>query len=254
MNGDNITFTLTVTDEGQLQSSDRCTINILPVNKPPAANAGTDQTVNEGVSVILNGAGSSDPDGDALTFSWTQVSGPVINLNDPSAKSPVFNAPAFSPGGNTLIFQLTVTDEIGLNSIDQCSVTIIDSSSVDLTGAWGFLTKYWNWAERKYILSGRFSVQNKGDSLNKPFNVSFYLSTDTAYSTDDVLIFNQSITSIGANESVNINLDRIKSNYLIWRNYVICKIDNDNTISEDSENNNMVASGIYFNFWSMFSR
>ncbi len=44
-------------------------------NQPPVAHAGPDQTVGcgspTGTLVTLNGSGSSDPDGDALTFSWT---------------------------------------------------------------------------------------------------------------------------------------------------------------------------------------
>lgn len=43
-------------------------------NQPPIANAGADQTVDAtspaGALVMLNGTGSSDPDGDSLTFSW----------------------------------------------------------------------------------------------------------------------------------------------------------------------------------------
>src|SRR3989304_5363553 len=46
-------------------------------NQAPIANAGPDQTVNEGALVNLNGSGSSDPNLDPLTFSWTQTAGPA---------------------------------------------------------------------------------------------------------------------------------------------------------------------------------
>ena len=39
-------------------------------NQSPVANAGVDQAGSFGVSVSLNGSASSDPDGDALTYSW----------------------------------------------------------------------------------------------------------------------------------------------------------------------------------------
>ena len=53
------------------------TITVNPVNDPPIANAGPNQTVadtdgNGSQAVTLNGTGSSDPDGDALTYSWSR--------------------------------------------------------------------------------------------------------------------------------------------------------------------------------------
>jgi mono/diheme cytochrome c family protein len=40
-------------------------------NQPPVADAGPDQAVQTGGGVMLDGNGSSDPDGDALTYGWT---------------------------------------------------------------------------------------------------------------------------------------------------------------------------------------
>ena len=47
-----------------------------PVNHAPVANAGADVSVTTGQLVALNGSGSSDPDGDTLTYAWTIVSAP----------------------------------------------------------------------------------------------------------------------------------------------------------------------------------
>ena len=62
-------------------------------NHLPVANAGDDQTVHVGDTVTLNGSGSTDEDGDALTFSW-QLFKPeesTAQLSDPTAVSPHFH-------------------------------------------------------------------------------------------------------------------------------------------------------------------
>ena len=78
-----------------------------PTNQAPVANAGPNQTVNPGDAVTLNGLGSGDPDGDTLTFAWTQTAGTAATLTGSTTASPTFTAPS---GASTLTFQLTVSD------------------------------------------------------------------------------------------------------------------------------------------------
>ena len=48
--------------------------------KVPVTDAGTDQTVDAGISVSLDATASFDPEGAELAFQWTQVSGPPVTL------------------------------------------------------------------------------------------------------------------------------------------------------------------------------
>ena len=62
-----------------------------PENKAPTANAGVDQTVQMETEVTLDGTASSDPEGSALTYSWTEPAG--ITLSGTTNAQPTFTAP-----------------------------------------------------------------------------------------------------------------------------------------------------------------
>lgn len=93
-------------------------------NKPPIANAGPDQGVDEKASVTLDGTASSDPDGDPLTFVWAQTGGPPVTLSDSTAAQPTFTAPTVTYGGATLTFALVVFDGHASSAPDTVNVSI----------------------------------------------------------------------------------------------------------------------------------
>jgi hypothetical protein len=111
------------------------TANFREVNDPPVANAGEDQTVDEGSTVILDGSASYDPEGPIASYLWTQTGGTSVTLSDTSAIQPTFTVPDVDEDGESLSFQLTVTDNGGLQSTDTCIVNVThveeDGSSGD---------------------------------------------------------------------------------------------------------------------------
>jgi PKD repeat protein len=101
-------------------------VNIVVVNRPPIADAGPDRVVAKKTTVTLDGAGSSDPDRDTLTFSWTQLSGPSIMLSDANTATPSF----IPPTRGSYLFQLEVDDGDGGNSTDTIQVTATNADPI----------------------------------------------------------------------------------------------------------------------------
>ncbi len=103
-------FQLLVSD-GSLSSTDKVLVNVTAANGALVANAGSDITVNEYTNLItLNDSAASDPDGNAISYKWSQVGGPAVTLVNLTDSSPTFAAPGVSSSGADLTFQLVVTD------------------------------------------------------------------------------------------------------------------------------------------------
>ncbi|MBW2491845.1 MAG: PKD domain-containing protein [Deltaproteobacteria bacterium] len=122
--GDALTFELTVIDNNGNQGKDVCVVNVTWQNEPPLANAGIDQTVDEGVVVTLNGSSSLDIDDGIASYLWIQTGVPKVNLLNPESSQPTFTTPNVGPDGASLTFNLIVTDKGGLQNTDTCIVNI----------------------------------------------------------------------------------------------------------------------------------
>ncbi len=91
----------------------------------PAADAGPDQTVVQGATVMLDGTGSSDPNGDPLTYLWAFADwpgapgDPAPTLSDATSETPSFVAAV----DGVYVLRLTVSDGAEDSIPDAVTVT-----------------------------------------------------------------------------------------------------------------------------------
>ena len=69
----------------------------------------------------LDGSGSSDPNGDPLTYTWTQTGGTPVTLSSSTAQKPTFTAPS---NAGTLTFRLVVRDGQVNSSPSNVTITV----------------------------------------------------------------------------------------------------------------------------------
>jgi len=98
--------------------------NPLGTNQPPIVNAGSDATVNEGVTVQLNGSASTDPNNSPLTYQWSQLAGPTVTLTNATTAYPSFVAPMGLTHDQALTFQLVVNDGTFSSSADLVNIMV----------------------------------------------------------------------------------------------------------------------------------
>jgi Putative Ig domain/K319L-like, PKD domain len=148
--GVDLHFRLTVTDSRGASSDPTLAaatvlVHVNYVNHPPMARAGDDQTVNEGGPVHLDGSASTDPDGNPLTYAWSQVDngGPPVTIipdqgNPPDPSKATFTAPQVPCGGAPVVMRLTV-DDTYLDGVrtDDVQINIANVNNVPTADAGG---------------------------------------------------------------------------------------------------------------------
>jgi K319-like protein len=121
---------------------------------PTSADAGADQTVQQGQQVTLDGSASINAD----TFAWTQTAGPAVTLTGADSAVATFTAPVTA---TTLTFRLTAstgsassTDDITITVApvaapvanagpDQTGVLVGNTVLLNATGSTGAATFAW---------------------------------------------------------------------------------------------------------------
>lgn len=114
-------FIYTISDGRGGTDSATVTVTINPVNDPPTADAGPNQTVTDSdnsgsETVTLDGSASSDPDGDILSYTWSEDS--ITFPTDTSDPSPQVS---LSVGSHTIT--LTVSDGVFIDT-DTVAITV----------------------------------------------------------------------------------------------------------------------------------
>ncbi len=190
LNGSTMTFRLTVTDSSGNEGHDTCLVNVAWLNQPPTANAGPDQTVEADSQVQLNGSASVDLDDGIAAYAWAQVSGPAVILSDPNSADPSFSAPDIHAGGESLTFELTVSDFGGLESVDTCIVNLTRINQPPTANAGPDQTVY----------AGQLVNLNGSNSTDAEDDITAYLWTQESGDTvilSDPTATNPTFTSPG---------------------------------------------------------
>ncbi len=93
----------------------------VPTPKNQIVNAGTDQIVNEGEIVTLNGYASSNPGGNKLTYKWSAP--PGITMSSTTVANPTFTAPEVN-SDTIFTFSLVVNDGTIDSPDDKVVITV----------------------------------------------------------------------------------------------------------------------------------
>jgi hypothetical protein len=181
-----LTFQLVVTDNQGATGLATTSVTVVNVNQPPTANAGANQSVNEGAAVTLTGSGT-DGDGTIAGYLWTQTAGPSVTLTGATTATATFTAPQVT-ADTLLSFQLTVTDNLGATGSATVNVTVKNVAVALPDLAITALTAPVTSIRRGRTMTVSYTVRNLGTVPVLLTATAFYLSTDTTITTGDRLV------------------------------------------------------------------
>ena len=177
-----MTFQLTVSN-GQM-TSPASSVTITVQDRAPVAATPASMTVAPTSQIVLDGSGSSDPDQDALTYAWTQTSGPAVTLTAATAMRPSFSAPGSAA---VFVFSLIVSDGEKISAASTETISVVPGTGItpvanagpdmtvakrQLVGLYGTASRYnsigglsYNWQQT----SGTAVTLQDADTANPTF-------------------------------------------------------------------------------------
>ncbi|MDI9526503.1 MAG: PKD domain-containing protein [Pseudomonadota bacterium] len=167
-------FSVTCSDGSLVSPADEVIVTVnAAANQAPTANAGSDQDVQVGERVTLNGSASSDPDGDTLSYSWRQTAGIQVNLQGAQTASPYFDA--VSEG--TREFELVVSDGKVQSTPDRVVIRVMALNNAPVADAGDDILVY---VGELVTLSAAASYDVDGDTLTYAWTQSSGARVDLA--------------------------------------------------------------------------
>jgi hypothetical protein len=217
-----------IVNDGKLDSSvDTVVITASTGNSAPIANAGTDQNVNTGSTVTLDGSASSDADqGDILTYKWSFLNVPNSSgVNDMSLSDTAMVNPTFTPDlDGVYTLQLSVNDGIVDSNPDTVDIVSSTANSAPVANA------------------------GPDQNVNTDTLVTLDGSASSDADQDDTLTYSWSITSVPTGSSIdNSSLSSqttINPTFTpdIDGSYVVQLIVNDGTVNSNTDTVTITAS------------
>ena len=155
------------------------TVIASATNSAPVANAGSAQSVSIASVVTLNGTGSTDANGDTLTYRWTLTSKPTSStaaLSSATAASPTFTADL----AGSYVASLVVNDS-KVDSTNTSTVTITASAanSAPVANAGPVQTVSRTGGTVTVTLTGAGSTDANSDTLTYKWTVGYQPATSS---------------------------------------------------------------------------
>lgn len=198
-----------IVNDGKVDSSPvDITIAAATSNAAPVANAGLDQNVKNGATVTLDGSGSSDANGDALTYQWTMDARPSQSMA--TLSSSTVAKPTFVPDVAGMYMISLIVNDGSLSSVAD-SVTITSSRT------------------------NAAPVANAGKDQNVPTNTTVSLDGRGSSDADgDTLKYEWTLTSRPAGSNATIsNKSQAVTNFTtdVAGTYVATLVVNDGSVN-----------------------